>query len=207
MKQVTNPVTLGQMKRISAILVDTIPQTEITKIMGRILVDGGLKTKMGSFWRNLIMEFSPYELGEVLPSGDIGAVQKLIDNVGNFRREEFDTPLESKSKELAIIPFNSRLCFRNIWEEVLDAGYEPAMPEDLLGTILRWQRGLCIGMLSRVIVHGRTFNRYASMSNYAGIYFMVFETEGGKMRLVRERLPEDGYLEGEYSVLAVKKLA
>lgn len=199
MKQVTNPLTLGQLKRVSAILVDTIPQGEITKIMGNALTGGVLDQEIASFWRKLIIKFSPYGLPAVVPSGNFYAVRKLIDNIADFDDGEFIAHPEPRLKELVAIPFNSRYRMRDVCADILEAGCEPAYPEDLLGLILYRQASRHADRLSRLIVVGRSFNRGD------GMCLMVLESCEGKVRLFRERVLEGGFIEGEYSVLAVRK--
>ncbi len=123
----------------------------------------------------------------------------MIDNVADFKKGEFSAYFELKSKELAAVPFNSRCYIRDIYTEVREAGYEPAMPEDLLGLILSKHISLYVGRFSRLVVVGRIFNRGD------GMCLMVFESVGDKIRLTRERVPDGGLLEGKYSVLVFQK--
>lgn len=196
-KQVTSPMTPGQMKRIIAILAESVPQTEITKIMGNALTEGVLKEKMMKLWIDLGIEFRPYGFGEIMPSRDIAAVQRFVDSVVEFKEEDFSLPLDPNQKKLLALPFNFQCRSVDIEAVVRENGYELGYPEDLLGLILRHQRGLCIGRLSYVIVPGRRIGKYD--------YMVLRTTASAKMHLCREHVPLREVFGGEYSVLVSER--
>lgn len=203
-KTVTNPVTLGQLKRIGAILVDTIPQEDLTKIMGDALTNGALNTEIESFWRWIIGKFSPlyFHISKgILPSCDLAAVQKFISNTADFKEEEFCFPPNyiPTHSEMCIVPFKHQSCIRDISTDIREAGFQPATPEDLLGLIIAAHELFPTRCNRRIMAIGRIFP-----DNNSGCIIVLEVYSEGKLRLLRERISEKLF-DGEYNILAIEK--
>lgn len=204
MTTVTSPMTLGQLKRVCAILSDAIPQGEISKIMGDALVNGGLKTEVEIFWKSVIKKLKPQWHMKIKASKDLAAVQALIDNVADFKEDEFSFSSDDEPKFFSMytVPFNHPSCVRDIAESIRNAGYELATPEDLLGLILA-RHGALRECDTRTIAIGGGRGGFSGGDRGCHI---VLESSSGRLRLLRERVYEtgsDGPFNGEYSILAV----
>lgn len=202
MTTVTNPMTLGQLKRVCAILSDTVPQDEISKIVGNALVNGELKTELEIFWKCLVQKLSPRLFMKIMPSCDLVAAQRIIENVADFKDDElyFSEDYVPEYFEMYAVPFNHPSCIRDIANDINSLGYRLGTPEDLLGLIEAPHRPLPEHDF-RLMAIGRKF---AGGDNGS---IMVLESSSGKLRLLRERINEygGGIFLRKYNILAVGK--
>lgn len=203
MATVTSLMTLGQLKRVCAISSDTVPQGEISKIMGDALVNGILKAELEIFWKGLVRKLSPGWFMKIMPSCDLEATKKLIDNIADFRDNEIYFPegYVPEHLEMYAVPFFGPACIRDIANNVRNLGWQLGTPEDMLG-LIKARRCEPVEDGFRLIAVGRKFEG----GGYGSV--MSMEASSGKLRLLRERINEDGaggYFNGRYSILAVEK--
>ncbi len=201
MTTVTRPMSLGQGKRIAAICVDMIPVGEISEIQAKALISGDLKRRLENFWRmEALSGLHPTCMYQVMPTVDLSCLQGVVDNIVDFKQEEFYFPdgFEPKFVEPIILPINYSTCIRDLSEDIRSAGYRTATPEEALG-MLKEKEKLLRGQWNRKIVV-ITNNRF-----HADLFVIEYYSDSNRLVVLREKRNREDLLNGGYSVLVVEE--
>ncbi len=201
MTTVTHPMSLGQGKRLAAICVDMIPVNEISEIQAKALTSGHLKKHLEKFWRGSVLaELSPTWMYRVMPTTDLSCLQGVIDNIADFRQEEFYFPegFVPEFVEPIILPINYSTCIRDLSDDIRNCGYRTATPEEALG-MLKEKRDLLRGRWSKKIIV-LTGDRFS-----ADLFVIEYYPNANRMVVLREKRNREDLLSGDYSILVVEE--
>lgn len=207
MTTVTNPMSLGQAKRIAAISVDVIPVSDIFEIQAKALTSGILKNKLEDFWRKEVLQkLAPIHMYRVMPTSDLSCLEGVIDNIADFKQEEFYFPdgfVPEIVDDVIILPINHNTCIRDLSKDVENAGYRMATPEEVLGTL----KEKCLrGVLKSQQSDPKNKIVLIANERFGGYLFVIeYYYNSNKLFVIRERCDREDVLSGNYNIIVVKK--
>lgn len=203
MSTVTRPMSLGQGKRLAAICVDMLPVNQISEIRAKALTSGHLKAHLEKFWNGRVMaELAPRHIFlSVVPTTDLSCLNGVVNNVPDFKQEEFYFPkgFEAKPVSPVILPINYSSSISELYDDIRRDGYRTAAPEVALGFLKAVRRDiLMMQKISKIII--LTDDRFSSD-------LMVIECnyEIDQIKVRREERRREDLFSGKYSVLVVEE--
>lgn len=200
MTTVTRPMSLGQGKRLAAILVDSLPVNDITEMQAKALT-GILGKRLSDFWKMTALSgLQPLYMHRTMPTVDMSFLDGIIDNVADFTQKEFYFPegFTPKEVETVVLPVNYDSSIHNLKGDILSGGWRPATPEEALGMLKESGRYLKGNVCRKIVILSE--GRFGGDS-------MIIEYSSIKKELLvlRDRSSQLERYRGEYSVLVVQE--